>query len=154
MIEVWQRLLARVQVQPNGCWHWTGPLNNKGYGIVGSKRQGTRLMHRIGYIATNGDPGPDLVIDHLCHNADRECPGGESCIHRRCCNPEHLEAVTEAVNIRRSPVPHYSRTVCPCGTALTEATRAKGTSVCRPCHNARARARWVPRAQRRARQTA
>ncbi len=40
-------------------------------------------------------------IDHLCHNVDKTCMGGNLCKHRRCVNPEHLEAVTAKVNVRR-----------------------------------------------------
>lgn len=45
------------------------------------------LAHRAAYTMIKGDPG-EAVIDHLCRN-------------RRCVNPQHLEAVTQLVNVRR-----------------------------------------------------
>ena len=69
------------------CLVWVGATNNLGYGIVhiDGRRE---LAHRIAYEAAFG-PIPDgLVIDHKCRV--------------RCCiKPEHLEAVTQAENIRR-----------------------------------------------------
>ena len=45
--------------------------------------------HCIAYEPAAGAPIPDgFQIDHLCRN-------------RVCCNPAHLEAVTQTVNIRR-----------------------------------------------------
>ena len=60
---------------------------SSGYGIVticGKKY----YTHRVAYEELVG-PIPDgLVLDHLCRN-------------RRCCNPEHLEPVTDGENTRR-----------------------------------------------------
>jgi hypothetical protein len=44
-------------------------------------------------------------LDHLCHNADLQCPGGRGCPHRRCVRPDHLEVVTRQVNVRRGRSP-------------------------------------------------
>ena len=52
----------------------------------------TRLAHRISYIHYIG-PIPDgLTIDHLCRV-------------RPCCNPSHMEPVTQAENTRRGMHP-------------------------------------------------
>ncbi len=44
--------------------------------------------HRIRYEALHGQLADGLVPDHLCR-------------HRPCCNPAHMEAVTNAENVRR-----------------------------------------------------
>jgi DNA-binding CsgD family transcriptional regulator len=81
----WRRVVPR----PDGCWDYTGCHDPNGY----SKAFifGLRYAHRVAYFLTYG-PIPDgLNIDHLCRN-------------RGCCNPAHLEAVTQRENIMRSPI--------------------------------------------------
>lgn len=73
---------------PNGCWTWTGPLATGGYGRFSSMGVVT-IAHRYVYEQVVG-PIPDgLQLDHLCRN-----PG--------CVNPDHLEPVTAAENLRRA----------------------------------------------------
>lgn len=92
-----------TQVDKTGdCWLWTGTLNWKGYGRFWAfgKTQG---VHRVVYRLAN--PGRDITgvqIDHTCHNADPSCPADRTCVHRRCVNPDHLEAVDNWTNTRRS----------------------------------------------------
>jgi hypothetical protein len=65
------------------CWIWQGRVDSTGYG-----RLGRRLAHRVFYEYCD-EPVPDgMDLDHLC--------GVRSCV-----NPQHLEAVTRAVNVRR-----------------------------------------------------
>lgn len=81
----------------DGCWEFTGYITSSGYGQLG-RNVGA---HRVAWEVAHGRPLPDgLVVDHLCHNADLDCPGN-ACRHRRCVNPDHLEAVASAVNITR-----------------------------------------------------
>jgi hypothetical protein len=91
------RFMSKVQVQPNGCWHWTGHIRPDGYGQFAVDRS-NQLAHRVSYIHFVG-PIPDgLELDHLCHTRDLNCPGGETDPHRRCVNWADLEPVTGEVN--------------------------------------------------------
>lgn len=80
--------MARIAVNPNsGCWEFQGALRN-GYGAVGEGLK-VKYVHRITYEHTRGPIPEGLIVDHLCMN-------------RRCCNPDHLEAITRAENNMRA----------------------------------------------------
>lgn len=87
-------VLARVEIDNiHDCWPWLGYMNRKGgYGFLKVKRDGkpaTAYAHRAVYELIVG-PIPDgLQIDHLCGI-------------RSCCNPLHLEPVTQSENMRRA----------------------------------------------------
>lgn len=91
------RFESKVQVgQPDECWPWLGSLDRDGYGTYCLPRNGgtsTRVKaHRYGLGLASGEAVQrDLVTDHLCRNPP-------------CCNPDHLEAVTQAENLARSPL--------------------------------------------------
>jgi hypothetical protein len=78
---------SAVDRSTNGCWEWRGSLNNSGYGSVYFDG-GNQATHRVAYTLTNGPIADGLELDHTCRN-------------RACCNPEHLEPVTHAVNMER-----------------------------------------------------
>lgn len=79
----------RFDIWPD-CIEWHGSRDKNGYGKVARKLDGKTyyLAHRYFYAKCNG-PIPDgLVLDHLCRNTS-------------CINPDHLEPVTQRVNIMR-----------------------------------------------------
>jgi hypothetical protein len=85
------------------CWLWTGYLS-RGYGqlsVMGERGQVPEKAHRLSWGFSNG-PIPDaLTLDHICHNGDTLCPSDETCQHRRCVNPKHLELATIGDNTLR-----------------------------------------------------
>lgn len=138
--------LARVEKTPSGCWIWRGKKGRGGYGQYGSPEPGwpaaNPATHRYGYEHLVGPIPPGLELDHLCHTRDLNCRGGETCQHRLCVNPEHLEPVTHADNMKRGRLVEnrlrrlLATTHCPKGHALTP-ENTFGLSQCRLCKNAR-----------------
>jgi hypothetical protein len=61
------------------------------------------MVHRLVYEVAHGVTlDPLVTIDHLCHNADWDCPGGPTCPHRLCINIEHLGEASLAENWTRA----------------------------------------------------
>jgi hypothetical protein len=125
-----------------------------GYVRRGRARPGKeRSAHRAAYVEAYGPIPEGYTIDHECHNADLECPGGDACRHRACVNPEHLEAKPSGDNARASKNTWASinsaKTHCPQGHEYTAMNAyiapSKGDRQCRMCklidHQARVRAR-------------
>lgn len=83
------RIMARVEVDPDTeCWNWTGATGGSNhYGSIGFEGR-TRRVHILTYALLVGDVPDGLVLDHTCERPI-------------CCNPEHLEPVTQAENLRR-----------------------------------------------------
>lgn len=72
----------------DACWLWTGALNNSGYGTI--KINGVTVgAHRHSFLLAGRAIPEGLDLDHLCSV-------------RRCVNPDHLEPVTRAENLRRA----------------------------------------------------
>ena len=133
----------------DACWPFTGFVIDTGYGRIWSGLPSGPLSigaHRAAYLVAHpGEPAPEMV-DHACHDP-AVCEGGNTCPHRRCCNPAHLVASTAALN----GAPHRMRTLvherdtCAAGHPYdaenTYRTRA-GYRSCRECSRSRWRARY------------
>lgn len=95
----WQERFWRKVQKTDACWLWLACLDSAGYGRFSIVRERS-YAHQLAYSELHG-PIPDgLELDHVCHSNDPSCPGGP-CVHRRCVNPAHLEAVTHRVNTLR-----------------------------------------------------
>ena len=104
------------------CWVWTGAVSAQGYGLFRLPERNI-VAHRASYLLAHGDIPAGLYVDHLCHNWDESCAAtGNWCPHRRCVNPDHLEAVTPRVNqLRGHGITGNAarRTHCPQGHEYT-----------------------------------
>ncbi len=90
-IPIETRFWSKVK-KTEGCWLWIASFARHGYGAFSDfKAKRTFKAHRFSYALANGSIAKDLVIDHKC-------------FVRNCVNPAHLEAVTQAENLRRSRV--------------------------------------------------
>lgn len=88
------RFLAKVAIDPDGCWQWQGSVQSHGYGCFALRHDLIVSAHRMAYELFVGPIPEGHELDHTCHGADETCAGGRTCPHRRCCRPDHLEAVT------------------------------------------------------------
>ncbi|RLB43368.1 MAG: HNH endonuclease [Deltaproteobacteria bacterium] len=120
---------------PGGCWLWTGATNKvTRYGQWSwreGKRVVNRLAHRYAYEVLVGPIPEGLVIDHSCNV-------------RQCGNPDHLEPVTQKVNVRRGK--KGTMTHCKRGHPLAGVNLYlyRGRRYCRECgrlHGRRAQER-------------
>lgn len=83
-----ERVDERIIRDSSGCWLWDGHLGRNGYGSIHVDRR-PRYAHRVVWELERGPIPAGLTLDHLCRV-------------RRCVNPDHLEPVSSAENIRRA----------------------------------------------------
>jgi len=77
---------------PTKCWLWLASSGSHGYGQFSIRHGITVLVHRFSYEMKYGPIPPRMTIDHV---------RSRGCMNILCVNPEHLEAVTNKVNILR-----------------------------------------------------
>lgn len=139
-----EKFLEKVH-KTDDCWYWTGRMSPNGYGNwrVAGKSIGA---HRLAYELFVGEIPPKRVIDHSCHNKDLTCKGGWSCLHRRCVNPGHLNAVTQAENLMTSTLTTMGQQTCRNGlhdyTFDNIFTEKSGVRRCKACLKAKQKKRW------------
>ena len=93
------RLLENCEKDENGCLLWKGSTGLNGYGYIGINKKNWRT-HRLAYFLANDEmPPPGHIVGHKCDV-------------RRCCNPDHLEAITHEENMRQMKERGRGRKVC------------------------------------------
>ena len=110
--------------EPNcGCWIWLGSLFLSGYASFQFGGKNVRA-HKFSYEKERGPVPHGMVLDHICR--------------MKCCvNPDHLECVTQKINMRRHFSKHHKyKTHCPKGHPYSGENlyvNPKGQRVCREC---------------------
>ncbi len=129
-----QRFWAKVDTSGE-CWTWTAYLNACGYGKFRFRGEAW-LAHRVAYELLIGPIPGGRSLDHMCHNADRSCPGNEQCKHRACVNPAHLATADHRQNALRSPL-IGAKMHCKNGHAFDDSNTSMtsaGSRRCLTCH--------------------
>lgn len=72
-------------VTESGCWEWGGRRDDKGYGVLATKKNKQAFAHRIAFDTWIEGVNPDLSVCHSCDNPP-------------CINPSHLWQGTEGDN--------------------------------------------------------
>lgn len=146
-VPIEDRLLSGIdQHDGEACWHFRGTIDPSGYGQISYLGNKNRRVHRLAYEVFVGPIPEGQQVDHVCHNRDETCTGGTSCLHRRCINPAHLEAVTPYANALRSRHTRVGRAArentCRRGHEYTPENTywlSRGVRECRTCMRARQR---------------
>lgn len=119
------RAAAKYVVEPDtGCWESTYSVGSHGYAQIGWDDGGTRrctTAHRAAWVHWHGTQIPDgMTVDHVCKN-------------RRCVNPEHLRALSNFENARRTAGRDWTVGQCLHGHPNDRLVRRGGKVMCRDC---------------------
>ena len=115
---------------PGKCWPWQGSLSSHGYGMFIHDGKRT-YAHRVTYETAHGALPEGMTVDHTCRV-------------RSCVNPDHLEAVSRADNLRRA-VKHRRPQKARLGHGACDHGNTdlyvdpSGKRVCRVCRRERTR---------------
>lgn len=88
------RFWRKVHQPDEGCWTWKAAIRLDGYGVVVVRPHRFAVArqlyaHRVAWVLHHKRDIPEgMVIDHLCAN-------------KSCCNPAHLDCVTQTQNVDR-----------------------------------------------------
>jgi len=86
------RFFEKVRISdPDGCFEWTGSMQDGGYGevFVGEPHSRRKIRaHRYAWELANGPIPHGRVVMHLCNNP-------------ACVRPSHLALGTQAQNLRQ-----------------------------------------------------
>lgn len=99
----------------SGCWRYQGRLDRDGYAVVyaeGKSWRGHRYVYTrlVGPIPVGPD-GRSMTLDHVA---------ARGCIYRDCCNPAHMEPLTQSDNTKRTIPWNRQKTHCPRGHDYSE----------------------------------
>lgn len=123
------RFFAKVQFdRETGCWIWLASRSHNGYGLFGPSSRRRVRAHRWAYERFVGPIPEGLVLDHTCRRP-------------ACCNPVHLEPVTNQENLLRGDGPagaNARKTHCIHGhefDAGNTGRDVRGNRFCKTCRN-------------------
>jgi hypothetical protein len=93
--KTFKRWASKLSYKPDtGCWIWTG--GGAAYGNFHLRQEGPKQVWIAAHvIAYQHFIDPDykstryMVLDHIV------------CNNKKCCNPYHVESVTQSVNMQR-----------------------------------------------------
>jgi hypothetical protein len=102
-----------------GCWNWLKVKNENGYGRLTFGGR-TFLAHRFYYERACGPVASDIDLDHLCRNP-------------ACVNPDHLEPVSHAENMRRGNTTRLTGEIAEQLRFIVAEKMAEGLTLHRSC---------------------
>lgn len=119
-----ERIFDRILFD-DGCWGFKGWHWDTGYAAFDVDGSGFRA-HRLVYTMLVGPVPNDMVLDHLCRN-------------RGCVRPDHLEIVTQRINVSRNS--EATKTHCVNGHLLSGdnlyLSPGRHHRLCRACNRER-----------------